>query len=122
MKMLTSLKVNGKYRLVDVHQIGNHFIEGSIDGRAVVLHEVGDQWYPEVQDDQLGASIQLTADVPEAVFLAVRERLDDNTSLTWDTVVTQALALWVQHEEAAAHAALSAAPPRKRGAVHLKAR
>ena len=121
MKMLTSLKVNGKYRLVDVHQIGNHFIEGSIDGRAVVLHEVGDQWYPEVHDDQLGTEIQLTADVPEAVFLAVRDRLDDNTSLTWDTVVTQALALWVQHEEAA-HAALSAAPPRKRDAVYLKAR
>lgn len=103
---LTSLNVNGKPTLVDVHILGNRLIEGTINGHPVVLHRVGDHWYPETDDDGLGEGIQVSADVPEAVFLAIRDRLDADTSLTWDAVMTQALALWELQHGAAANSAV----------------
>jgi hypothetical protein len=102
---LTSLSVNGRQTLVDVHIVGNHTIEGTINGLPVVLYRIGEHWYPKDSDGNAD-SIQVLADVPEAVFLAIRDRLDADTSLTWDAVVTQALALWELQHGAGANSAV----------------
>jgi len=93
----STLLVNGVPTVVEIETMGNRIIYGAINGAPVVLHRVGEHWYPEDPGD-LPSVVQVCADVPEAVFLAITARLDADSSLTWDAVLTQALALWeLQH-------------------------
>ena len=93
----STLSVNGTPTVVDIDTMGNRVIHGAINGAPVVLHRAGEHWYPEDPGDSPSV-VQVCADVPEAVFLAVTARLDADPSLTWDRVLTQALTLWeLQH-------------------------
>jgi len=100
----STLLVNGVPTVVEIETMGNRIIYGAINGAPVVLHRVGEHWYPEDQGDF--SVVQVCADVPEAVFLAVRDRLDADSSLTWDAVLTQALALWELQHGAGANSAV----------------
>ena len=101
----STLLVNGTPTVVDIDTMGNRVIHGAINGAPVVLHRVGDHWYPEDPGDSPSV-VQVCADVPEAVFLAITARLDVDSSLTWDAVLTQALALWELQHGAAADSAV----------------
>jgi hypothetical protein len=101
----STLSVNGTPTVVEIETMGNRIIHGSIDGAPVVLHRVGEHWYPEDPGDS-PSMVQVCADVPEAVFLAITARLDADSSLTWDMVLTQALALWELQHGAAANSAV----------------
>lgn len=100
----STLSVNGTPTVVDIDTMGNRVIHGAINGAPVVLHRVGDHWYTEDPGDS-PSLVQVCADVPEAVFLAITARLDADPSLSWDAVLTQALALWELQHGAAANSA-----------------
>lgn len=65
-----------------------------MNGEPVTLHRLGSEWFLEVDGHPSPLTINVDGCVPEAVFRAIAAQLDEDKTLTWDRVLTQALSMW----------------------------
>lgn len=96
---MTLLSVDGQQQSVEIKAASDRLIEGEVSGSPVTLHLLGDGWFSEVDGHPAPLTIGVEGAVPEAVFRAVSDQLDADHRLTWDRVMTDALAMWALNRQ-----------------------